>query len=169
MNKKNDYDKIDKDYFLEYHVPLHIQEVYAISRRLIAIMLNWDIQELTYNCNLYDLLKNYEPVWDKYEFFTILSSLLDIDITTEQMYSLSFFDALEPCEPLVVGQWINNLICTLYNSEIVPNKELRVYWNILDEIQKDVTKKRQFFENFFIVPFFFFILLLIFIAIVKTF
>jgi hypothetical protein len=167
MNKKVNYDKIDEVYFFEYQIPPHIQEMYAVSRRLVAVMFNYDIQELTYNCNLYDLLKNYEPVWDKYEFFTILSCVLNIDITTKQMELLSFFDTLDPCEPLVVGQWISNVICVLCNDEIAPNHEFRVHWNVFEEIRESVKKHNCFFELFFIVPFFIFILFCFFVLIIS--
>ncbi|MDR2169385.1 MAG: hypothetical protein LBP59_04515, partial [Planctomycetaceae bacterium] len=76
-------------------------------------MFNLDINELSYYHNLYELLKKYEPVWDKYNFFTMLSNVLDVDITTQQIDMISFFDILESRKSLTIGQWIDKLIYLL--------------------------------------------------------
>jgi hypothetical protein len=165
MNKRLNYDQTDEDYFSEHQILPHIHEVFAVNRRLIATMFTLELQELTYNCNLYELIENYESKWDKYEFFTMLSCIFDVEITTEQIDILSFFDTTGHCESLVVGQWINNLVHTLYNKRIIPNKKIEIHWDIFYEIHEGVIKTQQFFENLFIVPIFIFILFVIFNAV----
>jgi hypothetical protein len=80
---------------------------------------------------------------------------------------ISFFDILESRKSLTIGQWIDKLIYLLHNNVIKYNKEFRVSWEVFNDIQKNVTQKRLFFELFFIVPILIFILFLIFISIVT--
>jgi hypothetical protein len=61
---------------------------------------------------------------------------------------ISFFDILESRKSLTIGQWIDKLIYLLHNNVIKDNKEFRVFWEVFNDIQKNVTQQNRYFTLF---------------------
>jgi hypothetical protein len=135
-------DVIDDTYFCENRIPKCYQEVYAIVRRVLAIMLRVYVKELSYHDNLCHVITSTTSSLYIGDFLMVLSCVLGLEIDCQKDI-FHFFDIVGCDETITLGQWINSFVIVRLHSEHNNDKS----WEKLKNFYVEENKKSIFVEN----------------------